>query len=276
MNCISSKNIEVQGHRGCRGLMPENTLEAFKKAIALPVDTLELDVVVSKDNMVVVSHEPYMNNKICLDPNGKSFPKTEAKRYNLYRMNYSEIKTFDCGLKFHKKFPEQEKLPCYKPTLKEVISICDLLNPKIKYNIELKATPELDDVFTPKPDHFVSLVLETLKKPNVLQRTNLQSFDLRILEAIKKQEPKIAVAILVDKNESISKKIKALSYKPEIISPNYKLLDAKTVKLYQDQGYKVIPWTVNNLSDMRKMIALNVNGIITDYPNRLIKIVSNN
>ncbi|HSZ26331.1 MAG TPA: glycerophosphodiester phosphodiesterase family protein, partial [Cytophagaceae bacterium] len=97
------------GHRGCRGIYPENTLEGFRRAIDLGINSLELDVVVSKDRQLVVSHEPYMNPEICLKPDGSEITPSEEKQYNLYTMTYEEIKKFDCGLKIHPRFPNQKK-----------------------------------------------------------------------------------------------------------------------------------------------------------------------
>ena len=271
MKINPSKTINIQGHRGCRGLLPENTIEAFKKAIELGVHTLELDVAVSKDNLVVVSHEPFISRKTCLDVNGNKIPKEDDKKYNLYNMPFEEIKLFDSGSKKHKKFPFQEKIKTYKPTLLEVIQTCDALNDNIKYNIEFKAKPEYDN-FTPKPKEFVDLVLNTLS--DVSHRTNLQSFDLRILEEINVQSPDIDVAILINKDEDITGKLNQLSYKPDIIGPYFKLLSFNNVSKYQKEGFKVIPWTVNKEKHLKRMIDFNVDGIITDYPDRLIDLVN--
>jgi glycerophosphoryl diester phosphodiesterase len=274
MNRNSSKKIDIQGHRGCRGLLPENSLQAFKKAIAVGVDTLELDVVISKDKHVVTSHEPYLNHEIALDLNRKPIAKADEKSFNLYKMDYDTIKQYDCGTKAHPRFPEQAHLKVYKPLLKELFEVAEALNPKIKYNIELKSLPEYYGVFSPEPDEFVSLVLKTIKDAGVADRTNLQSFDINILEAIKTQDPKMEVALLVDEHEAIQRKLEQLSYIPEIISPYFKLLSQDVVTRYQSLGFKIIPWTVNNIEDLEIMISYQVDGIITDYPNRLIKLLS--
>lgn len=275
VNCSTSKMIDVQGHRGCRGLMPENTMPAFEKAIALGVHTLELDVAVSKDNIIVVSHEPFMSRTICLDSNSLEIPEADDKKHNLYQMTFSSIKEFDCGIKVHPRFPQQEKIAAYKPSLDQVIKQAKALNSKIKFNIEIKAKPEYDGVFTPKPEEFVKLVLEVVSENEASNKTNLQSFDLRILEEIKRQSPEMEVALLIEENESIWQKKSRLSYIPEIISPYFKLLDLKTVKKLQSEHFKVIPWTVNSEADMLQMIKLNVDGIITDYPDRLIQLLKN-
>ena len=268
--------IEIQGHRGCRGLLPENSVPAFIQAIELGVHTLELDVAVSKDNIVVASHEPFMSRTICLDPNGNEIPFKDDKNYNLYQMTFDEIKQFNCGTKFHSRYPKQEKIKAYKPSLDELIKASKALNPNIKFNIEFKARPEYDGVFTPSPNEFVQLVLEVIDKNKASHKTNLQSFDLRILEEIKAQSPNMKVAILIDRNESISEKLNQLSYKPEILSPYFKLLSKEVVSEYQKEKYQVIPWTVNTVKDMKRMIDFDVDGIITDFPNRLIELLKKN
>ena len=273
MSCNKPNTIDIQGHRGCRGLLPENTIEAFEKAIELGVHTLELDVAISKDEIVVVSHEPIMNPVICMDSNGKNIPSDEAEKYNLYQMTYDSIKQFDCGTKFHPRFPKQKKLKTFKPSLDEVLKFAKALDSEIKFNIELKARPEYDGIFTPNPKEFVKLVLNVINTNNAFSESNLQSFDLRILEETKLQAPTMKVAILVDENESITTKLNQLSFKPEIISPYFKLLDIKNIKGYQKDGYEIIPWTVNSIEDMNQMIDFQVDGIITDYPDRLIDLI---
>lgn len=273
MNCNPKSSIEVQGHRGCRGLLPENTLPAFKKAIELGVHTLELDVAVSKDGIIVVSHEPYMNANICHKPDGGDISEGEARGYNLYQLTFEEIQNFDCGSKTQPRFPEQQLMKASKPSLSQVFELAEALTPEIKYNIELKSHPDYDDIFTPAPQEFVRLVLAEINKHDVFKRTNLQSFDLRILEEIKRQASSMSVAVLIDEDEAIWAKTTSLSFLPEIISPYFKLLDAKTVRNLKAENFQVIPWTVNDIKDMQQMIDFGVDAIITDYPDRLIPLL---
>lgn len=262
--------IAIHGHRGCRGLYPENTLIAFEKAVELGVDAIEMDLAISLDRKVVVSHEPFMSRRICLDPSGNVIPKSDDLKHNLFKMTYEEIRAFDCGMKFHPDYPDQKKIKAYKPLLVDVIKKTRLLNPNIKFNLEIKSKPKYDDEFTPTPSEFVKLVLGVILETDSVGNTNLQSFDLRVLEQIELQCPEMKVALLIDRDESISKKLKKLSYKPEIISPYFELLDARTVRNYQDEGFEIIPWTVNEDDDLKRMISFSVNGIITDYPDKLI------
>jgi glycerophosphoryl diester phosphodiesterase len=274
MSCDSEKKIDVQGHRGCRGLIPENSLQAFEKAIDLGVNTLELDIAITKDNKVVVSHEPFISKKICYNPMGEVIPKAMDKQYNLYHMTHDAIKAFDCGTKFHKDFPDQEKLKTYKPLLTEVFDLVTSKNSEVKFNIEIKSKSAYYGIYTPQPKAYVKIVLDEISGYHRSDLINLQSFDINILEEIKKQSPKIRVALLVDGYETIEQKLERLSYRPEIKSPYFKLLTAQTIRDYQSRGFQVIPWTVNKEDDMRQMISWKVDGIITDYPDRLIHMLN--
>ncbi|WP_320556192.1 glycerophosphodiester phosphodiesterase family protein [Winogradskyella aquimaris] len=274
MGCNSERQLDIQGHRGCRGLYPENSLPAFDKAIELGVTTLELDIAISKDKKVVVSHEPFMSRTICFDPKGEVIPEDMDMKYNLYQMTHEEIKQFDCGTKHHPTYPDQKKLKTYKPLLSEVFELATAKNPDVKFNIEIKSKPEYYGIYTPQPDEYVKLVLDEVKESGLFDNVNLQSFDLVILEEIKKQSSKMPVALLVDEDETIETKLKKLSYKPEIVSPYFELISSETVSEYQAQGYLIIPWTVNNQQDLIKMLKWNVDGIITDYPDMLLDIYS--
>ena len=274
MSCNSEKQLDIQGHRGCRGLYPENSLPAFNKAIELGVTTLELDIAITKDNEVVVSHEPFMSRTICFNPEGEEIPEEMDMKHNLYEMTHSEIKQFDCGTKLHPTYPDQKKLKTYKPLLSEVFELAKTKNPDIKFNIEIKSKPEYYGIYTPQPDEYVKIVLDEIEESGLFSNVNLQSFDLVILEEIKKQSPNMPVALLVDEDETIQTKLEKLSYKPEIISPYFRLLTSEIINEYHAQNYLIIPWTVNEEQDMFKMLRWNVDGIITDYPDRLIEIRS--
>ncbi len=274
LSCNSGKEIDIQGHRGCRGLLPENSLPAFEKAIDLGVNTLELDIAITKDNEVVVSHEPFMSRNICYNPKGQDILESMDKQYNLYHITHEEIKAFDCGTKFHPDYPNQEKLKTYKPLLSEVFELAKSKNSDVRFNIEIKSKPEYYGVYTPQPEAYVKIVLDEINGHNMSDRLNLQSFDVKILEEIKKQSSKIKVALLVDEDETIKQKLEMLSYKPEIISPYFKLLTAQSIRDYQSQGFQIIPWTINTEDDMRQMILWKVDGIITDYPDRLIQMLN--
>ena len=143
--------FETEGHRGCRGLLPENTIQGFKHAIELGVTTIEMDVVISQDHQVVVSHEAFFNHEITTRPDGTFVKENEEKSFNIYKMDYDQVKAFDVGLKIHPRFPFQEKAKANKPTLEEVIGFCESYTKElsvspIRYNIEIKSMPATDGV----------------------------------------------------------------------------------------------------------------------------------
>ncbi|WP_299111836.1 glycerophosphodiester phosphodiesterase family protein [uncultured Winogradskyella sp.] len=273
MSCDLEKQIDVQGHRGCRGLLPENSLPAFEKAIDIGVNTLELDIAITKDNEVVVSHEPFMSRTICYNTEGNEIPESMDMKHNLYKMTHHEIKQFDCGSKFHPSYPNQKKLHTYKPLLSEVFQLAIAKNSDVRFNIEIKSKLNYYGVYTPYPKDYVKIVLDEVIENSMFNRVNLQSFDLKILEEIKKQSSEMKVALLVDEDEVIETKLKKLSYKSEIISPYFKLLNAENIAKFHSDGFVVIPWTINKIEDIKQMIKLKVDGIITDYPNILVDLL---
>ena len=185
-------------------------------------------------------------------------------------MPYTLIEQYDCGSIGNPGFPDQTKIAAKKPLLSEVFEMAIGLSGTIKFNLELKSHPDYDNIFTPSPDIFVDAVLDIIDDNKVFERTNLQSFDLRILESVKIQNPKMPVALLIDKDENLQNKLEIMSFKPEILGPYFELLTQENVRHYQSLDYKIIPWTVNNLEDIDRMIKMGVDGIITDFPHRLI------
>ncbi len=267
-----AQNFDIQGHRGCRGLMPENSIEAFEKALELGVTTLELDVVISKDHQVVVSHEPYFNPDICLGPEGKEISPEQSKSFNIYQLEYAEVKNYDCGSKEYDRFPSQKKIKTYKPLLSQVIKLADEYCEKnnlrsVNFNIEIKSQEEEYGVSQPNPKEFSDLVYQVIKDLPVT-RITIQSFDHQILQYWKISYPQFTLALLEENISSPTKAIKELGFNPHIYSPDFKLLNKKKIIELFDMGVKVIPWTVNEKDDMKKLVKWGVDGLITDYPDR--------
>jgi len=269
--------FDWQGHRGCRGIMPENTIPAFLKALELGVTTLELDVVISKDNQVVVSHEPYFNPDISTAPNGQ--PVAKGSKLNLYEMTYADIAQYDVGLRGNPNFAEQQKLKTNKPLLIEVIKAAEDYRKKhnlatFGYNIEIKSEANEYDKWQPQPTVFCDLVYKTIANLLPFERVTVQSFDFNVLKHWKKQTDagiykKVTLSALVSNLKGIEKNIEDLGFRPEVYSPYYKLLSQEKVNQLHALGIKVVPWTVNTADEMAALKALGVDGIITDYPNRI-------
>lgn len=282
LSCTSEKkkaektaqySFDLQGHRGARGLMPENTISAFLKALDLGVNTIELDVVISKDKKVVVSHEPWFNSDISLTPAGNKISKEKEKSYNFYEMKYDEIKAFDCGSILHPDFPKQELIKSYKPLLSEVLHILEEKSKKdsikLSYNIEIKSMPVGDNLFHPVPSEYVKLVLDVVQNELGNDRFNIQSFDFRILREIHQQAPTVKLSMLVSEGD-LETHLSELGFIPTVYSPYYKSLDSITIAKANKMQMKVIPWTVNEIDDMLRLLKWNVSGIITDYPDRAL------
>lgn len=269
--------FDVQGHRGARGLAPENSIPAFKKALQLKVNTLELDVVISKDEQVVISHEAWMNPQICLTPESKIIDSANEKKHHIYQMDYEQVKKYDCGSKSNSTFPNQNNQPTIKPKLSELIKLVQSHNAQHKkpvhLNIEIKSSPQGDGINHPKPKKFLDLVVHVLDEYNVSTNNyNLQSFDIRILKMIHKHYPSIRTAALVEEAD-LSTYLKKLGFTPDIFSPYYSLVDHELIKNAHQKGMKVIPWTVNTKKEMQDLLKIGVDGIITDYPDIAVKLI---
>ncbi len=270
-------NFDLQGHRGARGLAPENTIPAFLKALEYNVTTLELDVVISKDSQIVVSHEPWFNHNICTQANGAKIDKANAKTFNIYQLNYQEIKAFDCGKIGHPSYPEQQKQPAHKPTLRMVVeAVTNQLITREKapvyYNIETKSEVAHDGIFHPKPEVFVRLLYNELQELGILEYVTIQSFDVRTLEVLHQIDSSVTTALLVEHDDdataSFENDLKTLSFQPDIFSCNFDYLTKEMIQSAHDKDIKVIPWTVNKKADMIRLMDMGVDGLITDYPNR--------
>ncbi len=267
--------FDWQGHRGARGLAPENSIPAFLLALEYPeITTLELDLAVSKDSILVLSHEPWMSHAICLQPGGAPITEEEEKKFSIFNMTYEEIKTFDCGSKGNDRFPEQKPMAVYKPALSEVVAAvearCKTLGRQpVRYNIEIKSAPELDGVFTPAPAGFARLVLNEVKRLNVHDRTCIQSFDIRSLQAVRQLDDSVTIAFLIENAKGLDENLADLGFVPQVFSPYYLVLSPNLVNLIHEKKMLAIPWTVNDSATMQGLINMGVDGIITDYPDRI-------
>ncbi|MCH9651040.1 MAG: glycerophosphodiester phosphodiesterase [Deltaproteobacteria bacterium] len=316
-----SKSLDVQGHRGARGLLPENTLPAFSRALALGVTTLELDLGVTSDGIVVVFHDRWISPSLCRlpkkekgmappPPGGKETGGKETgggERTPLLRdLTLEEVRSYDCGSLNPSKgrFPEppRRQIPGTQiPTLEEVFLLAAASrDPDIRFNVEIKAHPlETDTV--PLPE-FVAAVIAQIQKAGVAHRTTVQSFHWRALELAKAAAPEIrTVALLAQEtlegnSGQPSPWLNGLSYDPgrksllallqaaepyvNDVSPHWRLVTPESgaylgvsVGELQRAGFAVIPWTVNRSEDMLRILGLGVDGIITDYPDKLLQLL---
>src|SRR5262245_31238860 len=177
--------VKVHGHRGARAARPENTMPAFEYAIAAGADVLELDMAVTRDNVVVVSHDPYLEPPVCSGPQAKAA---------IHQLTLAEVRQWDCGARQNPQFAKQQSVPGTRmPTLDEVFKLAS--KGKFEFNIETKISPQTPDL-APPPEEFARLVLEVIRRHKLESRVILQSFDFRTLHAMKKLAPEIRLAAL--------------------------------------------------------------------------------
>ena len=283
--CTNMKNVQnpspagpeafdKQGHRGCRGLMPENTIPAMKTALDLGVTTLEMDIVFTKDKQAVLSHEPFFNHEITTKPDGSFVTEAEEKSLNIYGMSYEEVKKYDVGMKPHPRFKHQQKLKVYKPLLSDLLDSVQQYMMTTKrampyFNIETKTDPATDNIYHPSPGEFVEELMKVIYLKRMEDRIIIQSFDFRTLRYLHKKYPLIKTAALIEDfdERGIKDQLKSLGFIPTVYSPEHKLVTDELIKKCHGEGIKIIPWTVNDKDTIERLKKMGVDGIITDYPN---------
>ena len=257
--------------------MPENTVAAFLKALEFPVRTLEMDAAISQDGQVIISHEPWFSHEISSTPNGDSITDEMEKNYLLHQMTAADIRAFDVGSRGNARFPDQQRMRVHKPTLAEVVqavnAYCDeqrLERPY--YNIEIKSRPEWDNELAPIPAKFAQVLLDEVTRLGIHDKTCIQSFDVRSLLAVNELDKTIMTAYLIENINPFAENMAKLDFIPTIYSPYYQLVTDTLVEQVHQVGMDLIPWTVNETSDMQRLQQLGVDGIITDYPNRISQV----
>lgn len=303
---LGQQKMDVQAHRGGMAIMPENTIAAMLHAVDLGVKTLELDVVISGDGKVVVSHDAYMSSDFMRKPDGSEISKEEERSLALYKMTYDSISRFDAGTKPHLRFPDQVKMKTYKPLLSSLIDSVEAyvkmkkLKP-VYYNIETKLSPAGDMIYNPEPSVFVKTMMDVVNKTAIKNRLTVQSFDVRTLQILHKTEPTIKLSLLsfgggdvlarlkkqglsaddekklkqsplFSEKAGVDEDLKKLGFTPAIYSPYYTAVDAEMVKKVHGLKMQLLPWTVDEEEDMLALGQLGVDGIITNSPDKLIKI----
>jgi glycerophosphoryl diester phosphodiesterase len=266
--------FDKQGHRGCRGLMPENTISAMITALDLGMTTLEMDVVVTADKQLILSHEPFFSHDISTKPDGSPVTAGEEKNLNIYKMTIEEVQKYDVGMKPYPRFPGQQKIKAVKPLLSEVIdsvenSMITRRRPPPFYNIETKTTPATDNIFHPAPAEFVEMLVKLIKEKGIEERVIIQSFDFRTLQYLHQHYPGIKTAALVEGTDkkNFDAVLKSLGFTPDIYSPHFSLVNDDLIAKCHSAGIRIIPWTVNDMETIKKLRSMGVDGIITDFPN---------
>jgi glycerophosphoryl diester phosphodiesterase len=267
--------FDLQGHRGARGARPENTWPAFRYALRAGAVTLELDVAITADAQLVVSHEPWMNPALCRTPSGEAIPEGEGRAHNLFAMDYAEVARYNCGSRQAPGFSEQQPVAAPKPLLSDVLAEAEALaaatgRPPLFYNVEIKTRPAWDGRFHPAPERFARLLIDALAEAGVTRRAIIQSFDARSLRAARAENFGGRLALLVGRRRdgTLRDHVEALGFAPDVYSPNHRRVDGTLIAEAEERDISVVPWTVNDPERMRELKALGVDGLITDYPAR--------
>lgn len=297
MTAAASQALDIQGHRGARGLAPENTLPAFAKALEIGVTTFEMDCAITKDGVVVVSHDPALNPDITRGHDGKWLRKTGPA---IWSLTYAELQRYDVGRlnpsnPYAKRWPEQRPVDGTRiPRLADVFALVRKSgNDTVRFNIETKVSP-LEPDATPSPEEFARMLILLTQKEKMSRRVMIQSFDWRTLAVVQKEAPEIATVYLTsvsgfmdniqadgkspwtaghrvrDHGGSIPRMIKSAG--GAAWSPYQGDLTRDAVKEAQALGLKVVAWTVNDPAGMRRMIEWGVDGVISDRPDLLRKV----
>lgn len=271
--------IDLQGHRGARGLLPENSIPAFLYALELGVTTLEMDVAINAEGHAVVSHEPWMSARICTHADGRFVTEDEEKSLRIYTMTDEDVAGFDCGSRGHPEFPLQKAMPVAKPLLSAVLQAVALQELEtdrlpVLFNIEIKSLPEGDRIFHPEVTAFATALYKVVSEHGTVDRTSIQSFDARALEAMHAIDPDISIVLLVENHDGLDRNLAKLSFTPQIYSPDYTLLDEAQIESAHAKNIQVIPWTINDEETIQKLVNMGVDGLITDYPDLGIKVLA--
>jgi glycerophosphoryl diester phosphodiesterase len=255
----AAERILVHGHRGARARRPENTIPAFEYAIAQGVDALEMDMAVTKDNVIVISHDPILEPPVCSGPSARAV---------IRQLTLAEVHQWDCGAVRNPRFETQQTIPGTRiPTLDDVFQLAS--RGTFDYNIETKSFPDHPE-YTPSPEDFSRMALEKVRHYHLEKRIILQSFDFRTLIAMRKLAPEIRLSALIENDPRDFAAVSAAAAKAEIVSPEFHLVTPEKVAEARRAGLQVVPWTANTPADWDKLIAAKVDAIISDDPAELI------
>ncbi len=275
-NVDMSEYVDVQAHRGGAGLMPENTIEAMKHALDMGVNTLELDLQVSEDGQIVVSHDPYFHYSYAIRPDGSYIQKEDEKEY-IYQMPYSEVVKYDVGSRPSEVWPEKACIKTVKPLAEDLISFVEEYCKEkgyspVRYNIEIKSKKgKGEGQIMPTYDEFATICCRFLASLYLGDRLVVQSFDVRALNYIHEKYPELVLSYLVDaKAPDFETYMGMLNFTPQWLSPHHTIVDEELVKKCREKGIRLVPWTVDKPEDIKRILDLGVEAIISNYPDRVL------
>ena len=260
--------MDVQGHRGARGYLPENTLPAFGRALEIGVDTLEMDCGITRDGVVVIHHDRRLNPDFARGPDGKW---VSAPAPTIYSLTFQELQQYDVGRirpgsEYAKRFPHQQAIDGTRiPKLADLFLMTK--NTGVRFNIETKLLPTHADE-TVGPEQFARALYGEIRKAGMAKRAVIQSFDFRTLKIVEREAPEIETVYLTDLKDAIPARVHAAGAK--IWSPDLKAITPQTMAEAKKLGLRVVVWTANEPAEIESMIGAGVDGIISDYPDRVM------
>lgn len=263
--------VDIIANKGVRSVMPENTVEGMIKALELGVRTLKFEVVISADNQIVVSQEPYFSERISTHPENRTINLLNEKQFNIYRMSYDSLKNYDVGLRYNEDFPAQEKFRVSKPLLSTLIEKVEYFAKKrkiknIKFIIEPKTIKNGEGIYHPQIPRFIDLVMKELETLGINQKTVLYSFDPQVLQYAKTKYPQTLLALAVDEKIIFEDNIKQLGFLPNYYSAYLPLVGKTLIDQCHANQIKILVWTINKTTAFEQVRNLGVDGILTDKP----------
>ena len=266
----------VHAHRGGAAIYPENTIPAMLHAVEIGVPMLELDLHVTRDSQVVVSHDAYMNPIKALKPNGEEIPIDSARMYSIYSMTYDSLKRYDVGSRPNPAFPNRKNLKCSVPLVSDLIDSVEHSTQSkglcpVGYNIEIKSWPDKDGIYSPDYRTFADLCMRVLLSKNLGDRLLLQCFDPRTLNYVHEKYPNVRLSYLVeDMTVDFEELMKRINFVPQVISPNHAMVDSAFMDKSRKLGMEVAPWTVDEKDEILRLRTLGVDAIITNRPDSVM------
>ena len=259
----SAQAVDLQGHRGARGHAPENTLPGFERALQLGVDTLELDVGVTRDGVVVVHHDRALNPDIARGPDQRWIA---APGPLIHELTFEELQRYDVGRlrpgsEYARRFPLQQAIDGTR-----VPRLAEILSKPVRFNIETKLSAQAPQE-TLAPEPFARALIAEVRRAGAAARTTIQSFDWRSLKVVEREAPEIATAYLTGSADPEPGRVHAAGGR--IWSPDFTTLTPERLAAARRLGLKLVPWTVNEPADIARVLAMRVDGIISDYPDRV-------
>lgn len=274
---LKEKLPVVHAHRGGAALYPENTVLAMTHAVAIGVPVMELDLHVTGDSQVVVSHDAYMNSIKALTPEGESIPADKDKEYRIYSMAYDSLRRYDVGSRPNPAYPRRKNVKCCVPLVTDLIDAVELLTKSngitpVSYNIEIKSDPSKDGIYSPDYRTFTDLCMKVLLSKKLGDRLLVQCFDVRTLNHLHEKYPDVRLSYLVeDKNATFEELMARLDFVPQVYSPESDMLTEEIAGKVCAKGMELAPWTVDDKPETERLKKLGVDAIITNQPDSVMR-----